>query len=91
MKRPDRLGLEELDAEGEGEAEDGMGGAQMIWRDVKVREYGSGSEGSIGRVKFSTNVNGNGGLGVEGPVAVSEARVWSISGMLERLTLCPTE
>jgi len=32
---------------------------------MKVREYGSGGGGSIGRVKLSTDVSGNGGLGVE--------------------------
>ena len=38
-------------------------------------------------MKFSTDVNRNGGAGLEGPVAVLEARVWSGLGILERLTL----
>jgi len=63
-----RLGLEESDADGEDEAEDAMDEAQKIWRDMKVRKYGSGGGGSIGRVKFSTDVNrksraGGGGTG----------------------------
>jgi len=40
-----------------------MGEAQKIWRDMKVREYGSGGGGSIRCVKLSTNVNRNGGAG----------------------------
>ncbi|CAZ83056.1 unnamed protein product [Tuber melanosporum] len=55
-----RLGLEESDADGEGEAEEGMDEAQKIWRDMKVRKYGSGGWGGIGRVRFSANSNGNG-------------------------------
>ena len=58
-----RLGLEEWDADGEGEAEEGMDEAQKIWRDMKVRKYGSGGGGSIGRVRFSTDANRNGGAG----------------------------
>jgi len=48
---------------------------------------GVGGVGGIRRVKFSTDVNRNGGAGLEGPVAVLEARVWSGLGILERLTL----
>lgn len=58
-----RLGLEESDADGEGEAEEGMDEARKIWRDMKVRKHGSGGGGSIGRVRFSTDVNRNGGAG----------------------------
>jgi len=36
---------------------------------MKVRKCGSGGGGSIGWVKFSTNVNRIVGLWVEGPVA----------------------
>jgi len=40
------LGLEESDADGEGEEEeDSMAEAQMICRDMKVREYFSGGGG----------------------------------------------
>jgi len=42
-------------------------------------------------VKFSTDVHGNDWAGGGGPVAVSEARVRSILGVLEKLTLCPTK
>jgi len=60
---PARLGLEESDADGEGEAEEGMDEARKIWRDMKVRKYGSGGGGSIGRVRFSTDVNRSSGAG----------------------------
>jgi len=66
----DRPDLEESGADGEGEAEDGMDEAQKIWRDMKVRKYGSRGGWSIGCVKFSTDVIGMVGLVVEGPVAV---------------------
>jgi len=55
---------------------DGMDEARNIWRDTKVRKYGSRGGGSIRRLKFSTDVNENGGAGLEGPVAELEARVW---------------
>ena len=42
---------------------------------MKIRKYGSGGGGNIGRVKFSTDVNGNGGPDVEGRVALLEARL----------------
>jgi len=47
--------LEESDADGEGEAEDSMGIAQEVWSDIKVRKYGSGDGGRIGRVRFHTH------------------------------------
>jgi len=62
----DRLGLEESDTDSEGEAEDGMDEVQKIWRDMKVRKYGSGGGGTIWQVKFSIDVNRNGGAGVGG-------------------------
>lgn len=42
-----------------------MDEAQKIWRNVKVRKYGSGGGGNIGRVKLSTDANRNGGPDVE--------------------------
>ena len=42
------VGLDESAADGEGEAEDGTDEVQKIWRDMKVRKYGSGGGGSIG-------------------------------------------
>jgi len=72
----DRLGLGKSDTEGEGEAEDGMDEARNIWRDTNVRKYGSGSGGSIRRVKLSADLKGMVGPGVERRVAVLEARVW---------------
>ena len=59
--------------------------AQNIWREMKVRKYGSGGGRSIRRGKFPPDVGTNGGAGVEGRVAVLEAKVWSGLGMLERL------
>ena len=41
---------------------------------MKVRKYGLGNGGSLGRVKFSTEVKRNGEAGVEGWVAVPGAR-----------------
>ncbi|PWW77832.1 hypothetical protein C7212DRAFT_362443 [Tuber magnatum] len=61
-----RLGLEEWDAEGEGGAEEDMDEAQKIWRDMKLRKYGSGGVGGIGRVRFSADANGNGNGGSAG-------------------------
>jgi len=61
-------------------AEDGMDDAQNIWRHMKVRKYCSGARGSVGRVKFSTDVNGNGrakGRGT-GSSAIIEARFLSV-------------
>jgi len=66
----DRFDLEESDADSEGEAEDGMDEARKIWRDMKVRKYGSRGGGSIGCMKLSTDVIGMVELGVKGPVAV---------------------
>jgi len=37
-----------------------------IWRDMKVRKYCSEGRGSIRRVKFSTDVDGNSGAEVRG-------------------------
>jgi len=59
--------------------------AQKIWREMKIRESGSGGGGSVRRVKFSPDVNTNGGAWVEGRVAVLEAGFWSGLGVLERL------
>ncbi|PUU73401.1 hypothetical protein B9Z19DRAFT_1135207 [Tuber borchii] len=74
-----RGGLEESDTvhhtDGEDEVEDGIDETRNIWRGMAVRKYGSGGGRSIKRVKFSADVNKNGGAGLEGPVAVLEARV----------------
>lgn len=72
-----RLGLKESEADSEDEAEDSMDGAQKIWRDIKVKTYGSGDGGSIGRVKFSTDVNRNSGAegGGTGSGAESKSQV----------------
>jgi len=43
-----------------------MDEARNIWRDMRVRKYGSGGGVSIRWVKFSTGVNGNGRDGVGG-------------------------
>ncbi|CUS14992.1 unnamed protein product [Tuber aestivum] len=58
-----RLGLEEWDAEVEDGTEEDMDEAQKIWRDIKLKKYGSADVGSIGRVRFSTDSseNANGG------------------------------
>ena len=40
-----RLCLGESDEGSEGETGDGMDGAQNIWRDMKVRKYGSRGRG----------------------------------------------
>jgi len=32
-----------------------MGIAQEVWSDIKVRKYGSGDGGRIGRVRFHTH------------------------------------
>ena len=40
--------MEESDADGEGEAEDCMDIEPEIWRDMKVRKYGSRDGGRIG-------------------------------------------
>ena len=52
--------MDESVADSEGEVEDGMDEVQRIWRDLKVRKYGSRGGGSIGRVKVSIDVNRNG-------------------------------
>ena len=57
-----RFGLDESDADGEGEAEDCMKEAQNIWEGMKVRKYGFENGESIGRVKVSTNMNRNSGV-----------------------------
>jgi len=56
--------LEESDADGEGDVEDGVDEAQKIRKDMKLGEYGSGGGGGgIERVKLSTDVNGGGEAG----------------------------
>ena len=59
--------MEESDADGEGDVEDGVDEAQKIRKDMKLGEYGSGGGGGGGggieRVKLSTDVNGGGEAG----------------------------
>ncbi|KAG0633533.1 hypothetical protein HOY80DRAFT_1104625 [Tuber brumale] len=72
-----RLGLEESDADGEGEPEEGMDEARKIWRDMKVKKYGSGGFGGTGRVRFSVNASGNGncnGAGGKSPATLRDVR-----------------
>ena len=56
-----RLGLEGSGADGEDVVGEGIDEAQKARRYMKVRRCSSESGGSIGRVKFSTDVNRNGG------------------------------
>jgi len=72
-----RLGLEESDEDGEGEREDVMDEGQKIRRDEKVRKYGFSGRGSIGRVKLSTDMNGNCEAGGGGPGSSAGSKVWS--------------
>ncbi|RPA90155.1 hypothetical protein L873DRAFT_1795647 [Choiromyces venosus 120613-1] len=54
-----RLGIEESDADADGEEE--LDEAGRIWRDMKVRKYGSANGGSGGRVRFSGDTGGGAG------------------------------
>ena len=56
-----RLGLEGSGADSKDEVGESIDEAQKTRRYMKVMKYGSGSGGSIGRVKISPDVNRNGG------------------------------
>ena len=70
-------------------AEDGVGDAQDIWRHMKVRKYGSGGRGSAGRVKFSTDVNGNSEAGGGGTGSSAGSKTLVSIEMLEFFFLFP--
>ena len=64
-------------------AEDGRDDAQNIWRHMKFRKYGSGWTGSFGQVKFSTDINGNGGARGGGTGSSSGSKTLVSIEMLE--------
>ena len=77
------LGLEESDADDECETEDVIDEGQNIRRYMKVRKFGFWGAGALGGRSFLSMRTGMAGLGVEGAVAVLEARTGQAWGVTE--------